>query len=119
MSLQYTREYEALAAFERAHDVAIRAWPEAIEDLSETAALMTALDLVISVCNTVVHLGGALGRPLWVMAPYSAAWRYGLSGEAMSWYPSVTVLRQHDRGQWGPTVEEAAARLAEVIPKRQ
>ena len=119
VSLQYTREYEALAAFERANGVAIRAWPEAIEDLGETAALIAALDVVISVCNTTVHLGGALGRPVWVLAPHSAEWRYGLSGETMSWYPSVTVLRQSDRGHWEPVIEEAAARLAELMRPNQ
>jgi Flp pilus assembly protein TadD len=117
VSLQYTREYEALAAFARAHDLAIHAWPEAIEDLSETAALVAALDLVISVCNTVVHLGGGLGRPVWVMAPHSAEWRYGLTGEAMSWYPSVTMLRQRERGRWEPVIEETAARLRELASR--
>jgi len=111
VSLQYTREYDALAAFSRTHDVGVTAWPEAIESFEETAALMAALDLVISVCNTAVHLGGALGRPVWVMAPHSAEWRYGVSGEAMSWYPSVTMLRQGAPGDWEPVIATAAAKL--------
>ena len=61
----------------------IEHWSEAIDDYDQTAALVCALDLVVSVCTALVHLGGALGRPVWVMAPYSPEWRYGFSGESM------------------------------------
>ena len=91
----------------------VQHWPEAIDDYDETAALVCALDLVISVCTSLVHLCGALGRPVWVLAPRSPEWRYGIAGEAMPWYPSVRIVRQREYGRWDPVVEEVARRLGE------
>lgn len=112
VSLQYTSEAAAeVNAFNARHGIEIRHWPEAIDDYEETAALMTALDLTVSVCTAVVHLGGALGRPVWVMAPTGAEWRYGHAGEAMPWYPSVRIFRQRHEGAWGEPIEALARRL--------
>lgn len=86
-------------------------WPEAIEDLEQCAALMANLDVVISVCTTVVHLAGALGRPVWVMTPRIAEWRYLRSGERMPWYPSASLVRQETPGDWNPVIEEVVRRL--------
>lgn len=77
-------------------------WPEAIEDLDDFAALVAALDLVISVCNTTVHYAGALGRPVWVLAPAVPEWRYGAANPVMPWYPSSRLYRQTKAGEWGP-----------------
>jgi ADP-heptose:LPS heptosyltransferase len=85
-------------------------------DYEETAALVSALDLVISVCTAVIHLGGALGRPVWVMAPYSPEWRYGIAGEEMPWYPSVRVFRQAAFGEWDAVVERVAQSLTGFSP---
>lgn len=107
VSLQYTPEATAeIAELHRAHGVTVEHWPEAIEDYDETAALVGALDLVLSVCTSVVHLGGALGRPVWVLAPYSPEWRYGFKGPAMPWYSSVRVYRQPAYGAWDAVVSE-------------
>jgi tetratricopeptide (TPR) repeat protein len=101
VSLQYTPEAAGEAAtLGVRHGIRIEHWPEAIEDYDETAALTCALDLVVSVCTAVVHLGGALGRPVWVMAPCGPEWRYGLSGETMPWYPSVRMYRSPAYGDW-------------------
>jgi hypothetical protein len=112
VSLQYTADAgDAAAAFCERHGVPIEHWGEAIEDYEETAALVCALDLVVSVCTAVIHLAGALGRPVWVMAPYSPEWRYGFSGGTMPWYPSARVFRQPAFGEWGPVTESVAAEL--------
>jgi len=112
VSLQYTADAgDAAAAFSERHGVPIAHWGEAIEDYEETAALVCALDLVVSVCTAVIHLAGALGRPVWVMAPYSPEWRYGFSGGTMPWYPSARVFRQPAFGEWGPVTESVAAEL--------
>lgn len=117
VSLQYTQgaaeEAELLRA---ATGTAIHHWPEAIADYEETAALVCALDLVISVCTSIVHLGGALGRPVWVMAPYSPEWRYGFSGDAMPWYPSVRIFRQPRHGDWTPVIASVTERLRSLAP---
>ena len=112
VSLQYTGEAAGeAAAMESRHGIRIEHWADAIADYDETAALVCALDLVVSVCTSVVHLGGALGRPVWVMAPYSPEWRYGFSGEAMPWYPSVKLFRSPTFGQWQPVIESVTRAL--------
>ena len=112
VSLQYTPEAAgAAAALEARHGIRIEHWPDAIEDYDETAALVYALDLSVSVCTSVVHLGGALGVPVWVMAPYSPEWRYGFSGDTMPWYPSVKVYRSPAFGDWQPVIAAVAQAL--------
>ena len=112
VSLQYTPEAAGeAAAMEARHGIRIEHWPEAIEDYDETAALVSAVDLVISVCTSVVHLGGALGRPVWVMTPYSPEWRYGFSGETMPWYPSVKLFRSPAYGDWVPVIAAVSGAL--------
>lgn len=112
VSLQYTPDAAAaVAALRERHGLRIEHWAEAVEDFEETAALACAVDLVVSVCTALIHLGGALGRPVWVMAPYSPEWRYGFSGDTMPWYPSVRVFRQPAFGEWEPVTSSVAAEL--------
>jgi hypothetical protein len=110
-SLQYGNVGDELAMLERLHGVRVVHFPEAMEDYDEAAALIGALGGVLSVCTSVVHLSGALGRPALVMAPHSAEWRYGHSGEEMPWYPSVRILRQPRPGDWAPVFAEARRTL--------
>lgn len=114
VSLQYTAEAaEEAAAMEARHGIRIEHWAGAIADYDETAALVCALDLVVSVCTSVVHLAGALGREVWVMAPYSPEWRYGFTGETMPWYPSVKLFRAPAFGRWQPVIESVSRSLRE------
>ncbi|MGZ8153895.1 MAG: tetratricopeptide repeat protein [Burkholderiales bacterium] len=116
VSLQYTAEaLSEIQALEAEHAIQVTHWPEAIADYEETAALVSALDLTITVCTAIVHLAGALGRPVWVAAPRSPEWRYGFSGEEMPWYPSARVLRQDAHGEWDGVVGELARRLRAVL----
>lgn len=94
-------------------------WPESIADLDEFAALVSAIDLVITVCNTTVHYAGALAQPTWVLAPRCPEWRYGIAGEAMPWYPSVRVMRQRSEGDWAGLVALACQELSAFEPKRR
>jgi tetratricopeptide (TPR) repeat protein len=89
-------------------------WREAIEDLDETAALISSLDLVVSVCTTVVHLAGALGRDVWVMVPQCPEWRYLAQGERMPWYPSARLFRQQEPG-WTALLARIDAALRERL----
>lgn len=80
-------------------------WPEAIANLDEFAALIGALDLVITVCNTTVHYAGAVSTPVWVLSPHIPEWRYGVEGSTMPWYPSSRVFRQTgDADGWSSTI---------------
>jgi len=89
-------------------------YPEALDDYDETASLVGALDLVVSVCTAVVHLGGALGRPVWVMAPSVAEWRYGHQDPSMIWYPSVRVFRQASAGKWDTVITQVIRSLQKM-----
>ena len=111
VSLQYGDCRDALQELATRHGKHVAHWQEAIDDYDETAALLAALDLVVSVCTAVIHLGGALGRPVWIMAPYCPEWRYGFAGEGMPWYPSVRVFRQPSFGEWRPVIESVAGEL--------
>ncbi len=114
VSLQYGEcrgELDELAARQ---GIRVTHWQEAIDDYEETAALVSALDLVISVCTAVIHLGGALGRPVWIMAPYSPEWRYGFAGESMPWYPSVRLFRQPSFGNWPAVITTVAHELSSL-----
>lgn len=73
---------------------------ESIADLDEFAALIKALDQVVTVCNTTVHFAGALGVPTLVLAPQIPEWRYGMSVDTMPWYGSAKVLRQEKPDDW-------------------
>lgn len=101
--LQYGDVGEALQSM-KVQGIDIAHAPEAIADYDETAALCMALDLTVSVCTSVIHLNGALGRPVWVMVPAVPEWRYGVSGERMPWYPSVRLLRQTEGSDWSPLI---------------
>lgn len=114
VSLQYDARPEEIDALARMADGRLQHWQEAIDDYDETAALVAALDRTVTVCTAIVHLAGALGRPVIVMAPYAPEWRYGLGSERMSWYPSVRVLRQPARHAWAPLV----ARVADGLERR-
>jgi ADP-heptose:LPS heptosyltransferase len=111
VSLQYTDCRAEIAAAERRHGLSVRHWQEAIDDYDETAALVAALDAVVSVCTAVVHLAGGLGRRALVLVPYAAEWRYGTAGEVMPWYPSVRLLRQAAPGAWTNVLERVKDEL--------
>lgn len=113
VSLQYDEKAADVERFALEQGVALVHWQEVIDDFEETAALACALDRVVSVCTAVVHLCGALGRPVTVMAPFSPEWRYGARGEAMPWYPSVRILRQRRPGEWDGVLDALRMELAE------
>ena len=93
------------------HGAQVLSFDEVADDVNETAALLQALDGVITADNTVAHLAGALGRPTWVMLPYHADWRWQRTASASYWYPSVTLCRQPQTGDWAAVIEQVIAGL--------
>jgi len=85
--------------------------PEAIADIDEAAALVEALDAVVTVCSWLVHLAGGLGKPVCVLAPYVPDFRYGLEGRAMRWYGSARIFRQDRYGDWRVPLQEVGEEL--------
>jgi tetratricopeptide (TPR) repeat protein len=82
----------------------------ATQDLDDLAGLISALDAVVSVCNTNVHIAGALGKEVLVMAPFVPEWRYGMSGD-MLWYPSARIFRQQRYGDWDSVITKVLKKL--------
>lgn len=114
ISLQYGSVEDELK-IAAAANVKLTHWDEAIADLDEFAALIDALDCVVTVCNTTVHYAGALGKKVLVLAPFIPEWRYGLNTAHMPWYPDVTVLRQPTPNDWPGVVGEATRRLKDIL----
>jgi len=93
-------------------------WMPECEDFMETAALISNLDLVVSVDTAVVHLSGALGKPTWLLNRFESEWRWGIGRGESAWYPSVRILTQHASGSWQSLMTLIAAKLAEFRPSR-
>ena len=72
-----------------------------LHDFTETAALVSCLDLVITVDTSVAHLAGALGRPTWILLPYTPDYRWLLNRTDSPWYPSVRLFRQTEAREYG------------------
>lgn len=83
-----------------------------IADFFDTAALLAALDVVVTVDTAVAHLAGALGRPVFLLDRQGADWRWGEDGRTTPWYRSVRVFRQSVPGAWDEPVRQVAAALA-------
>jgi tetratricopeptide (TPR) repeat protein len=80
-----------------------------LRDFADTAAVLGHLDLVISVDTAVAHLAGALGRPVWLLLPFVAEWRWMLEREDSPWYPTMRLFRQAAPGDWAELMARVAA----------
>ena len=84
-----------------------------IADFDDTAAILSVVDLLISVDSSPVHLAGALGRPAWVMLPFIPDWRWLLGRDDTPWYPTVRLFRQQQRGDWSSVIGAMAQALTQ------
>src|SRR5262249_34686504 len=82
-----------------------------LDDFADTAAVVALVDLVISVDTSVAHLAGAMGRPVWVLLPFSPDWRWTLAGESSAWYPTARLFRQPSLGDWDSVIERLRGEL--------
>ena len=85
---------------------------EALADFADTAALIAGLDLVIGVDTAVVHLAGAMGKPVWLLNRANSCWRWGVGRTDTVWYPTLRQFRQTRSGGWGEVIERVAVALA-------
>jgi ADP-heptose:LPS heptosyltransferase len=109
-SLQKGTPEEEIAAIPAARTLIQLA---ARNDFDGTAALVEALDLIVTVDTSIAHLAGALAKPTWILLPFAADWRWGDTVTRSPWYPTVRLFRQPRRGDWTSVVAEVRAALAE------
>jgi tetratricopeptide (TPR) repeat protein len=114
-SLQKGTPEEEIAAIPAARTLIQLA---ARNDFDGTAALVEALDLIVTVDTSIAHLAGALAKPTWILLPFAADWRWGDAVTRSPWYPNVRLFRQPRRGDWTSVVAEVRAALAEWAGRR-
>ncbi|HZZ88008.1 MAG TPA: tetratricopeptide repeat protein [Caulobacteraceae bacterium] len=86
-------------------------WAPELRDFADTAALVAALDLVVTVDTAVAHLAGGLGRPVWILSRYDGCWRWLKDRQTSPWYPTARLFHQPAPGEWDPAVGAVAAAL--------
>lgn len=84
---------------------------DAKKDMDFFAAQVAAMDLIISIDNTTIHMAGALGKPVWALLSYHADVRWGLKEGRTPWYPSMRLFRQEKTDQWSNVMDQAADEL--------
>jgi hypothetical protein len=82
-----------------------------LADFSDTAAVMSQLDLLITIDTAAAHLAGALGVNIWTLLPYAPDWRWTMEGEGTPWYPAMRLFRQSGIDRWEGVVEQVRAAL--------
>ena len=88
-------------------------------DFADTAAIIGTLDLVIAVDTAVAHLAGAMGKPLWLLLPFSPDWRWLLHRTDSPWYPTARLFRQPEIADWGSVIGALREALASLASTRQ
>jgi tetratricopeptide (TPR) repeat protein len=97
---------------------AIQDWTEELNDFADTAALIDGLDLVVGVDTSVIHLAGALGRPVWMLNRFDSCWRWLRDRDDSPWYPTMRLFRQSAPGEWAPVIAQARENLAALAAAR-
>lgn len=121
-SLHYRPEAaDDCARYEEKTGIHIKHYPGKVQctDYAETADFVSSMDLVISVCTSVIHLAGSMGKECWVMTPNTPAWRYGTEGSKMALYNSVKLYRQQAGDTWAPVISEIRHDLANRLMRKE
>ena len=90
-------------------------WKDRLQDFSDTAHVVSQLDLVICVDTAVAHLAGALNRPTWLLLPYNADFRWLRDRTDSHWYPSMHLFRQTSRNDWSSVLVQLNTALDELF----
>jgi tetratricopeptide (TPR) repeat protein len=111
-SLQVGSQSAALTAHP---DFAIANIADELVGFAATAAVVEALDLVITIDSAVAHLAGGLGKPVWLLTPSVSDWRWQLKREDNPWYPTMRLFRQEEHETWPTVIERVALELRAVL----
>jgi len=94
-------------------------WTDELADFADTAALVSNLDLVISIDSAVVHLAGGLGVPTWMLNRFDSEWRWMERRADSPWYPGLRIFNQPSFGDWASVIDEVKTSLAGVIRQNE
>jgi Flp pilus assembly protein TadD len=86
-----------------------------LTNFGETAAVIENLDLIVTVDTSMGHLAGALGKPVWILIPKAADWRWMLDRSDSPWYPSARLFRQDKPGDWEPVLASLRTALRDEL----
>ena len=106
ISLQKGEAAEQLASLPE--DIFVVDGSSGERDLAETAALVATLDLVITTDTCIAHLAGAMGKPVWILLPHLADWRWMQETERTPWYPTARLFRQRVAGDWAEVIDRVS-----------
>jgi hypothetical protein len=95
----------------------IRICSDQIRDFSDTAALIEAMDLVITVDTSVAHLAGSMGKPVWILLPANPDWRWMLERDDSPWYPTARLFRQPEQGDWSSVLHRVREALLDLVER--
>jgi hypothetical protein len=90
-----------------------------LTDYLQTAALAANLDLVISVDTSVLHVAGALARPVWALVSWIPDWKWMLDREDSPWYPTARLFRQPAYRDWETPIRRVAEELRQLVAARE
>ena len=112
INLQYNDPTEEIKLLKQ-HNITLNDSDDSLPliDIDDFSAQIAALDLVISVDNSTVHIAGAVGTPTWLLTPYTADWRWGIDRQSSLWYSCITLFHQRISDNWSPVFIEIIDRL--------
>ena len=116
VSLQYGNVNDEILRFNNSGSRgAVHCLLDDFNNFDDFAALVMALDLVISVQNTTIHMCGALGKTCWGIIPWRPEWRYGSRDSRMTWYSSVSLYRQETQADWDGAISLINSNLVDFV----
>ncbi len=105
-----TRDQDTLAGHPQ-----LAVFGDELRDFGDTAALCNAMDLIITVDTSTAHLAGAMGKPVWIMLPCAAEYRWMAHREDTPWYASARLFRQPRRGDWAPVIARIQSEIRQLL----
>ena len=105
---------EAKQANESGHGLNLVDCGDLLDDYADTAALISELDLVISVDTSVAHVAAAMGKPVWLLIAFAPDWRWLLDRDNSPWYPTIKIFRQPNRGDWSTVIQRLTENLNQL-----
>ena len=118
INMQYGNTDEEVEEVEKTLGIRIVSMCDATDDLDGLVACLHAVDMVITVQQSLVHFSGACGTKTEVLIPSVPEWRYGKEGKKMIWWDSVSLHRQKTFGEWGDAISSIKEEILRVKSER-